>query len=407
MAKRVIFLLILGVLVLLASAMPFADFARGNPMTPPPPPPPINNVYIRSDGSIEPASAPITRSGDVYAFSGNLLNSTLEVQRDNIILDGAGFTLEGHSPYEGLDLSDRNNVTVENVAFNQSREGIILYHSSNCLIVKNFFAINNFGFMSIQIDGGQNNTVKQNQFLGTFDSDDVQLFSTTQNTVSDNFMSNGSCGVNIERDSSDNLVSANNITGKSTAAIEISRSRGNTFFQNLIENNRVCVSINNAMLDIFVTQGFTVNAFNQNCFINNEANINTIQYPADLPLPPTAKSFVMNCTFEYNFWSDYHGEDNNRDGIGDNPYVIENATVDRFPLMAASEIYNILHDNSQSGNNSSASTVTLPLQTTFVAASIATAAIIVVCSAVYRHKIRRLVRSFSIRLTAERLKTTE
>ena len=34
-----------------------------------------------------------------------------------------------------------------------------------------------------------------------------------------------------------------------------------------------------------------------------------------------------------NFWSDYNGIDNNNDGIGDTPYIIDENNSDNFPLM--------------------------------------------------------------------------
>jgi hypothetical protein len=60
-----------------------------------------------------------------------MLNSTIEVQRDNIIIDGAGFTLEGHSPYEGLTITESSNVTVMNLEIKQSRTGIVVSNSSH------------------------------------------------------------------------------------------------------------------------------------------------------------------------------------------------------------------------------------------------------------------------------------
>ncbi|MDD3792425.1 MAG: hypothetical protein PHY74_04775, partial [Candidatus Bathyarchaeota archaeon] len=36
---------------------------------------------------------------------------------------------------------------------------------------------------------------------------------------------------------------------------------------------------------------------------------------------------------EGNYWSDYTGTDDNTDGIGDTPYIIDALNQDRYPLM--------------------------------------------------------------------------
>jgi parallel beta-helix repeat protein len=52
--------------------------------------------FIRSDGSIDPSTAPIHRDGDVYAFTDKIVGYTVIVEKDDIILDGGGYTLEGY-----------------------------------------------------------------------------------------------------------------------------------------------------------------------------------------------------------------------------------------------------------------------------------------------------------------------
>ena len=78
-------------------------------------------------------------------------------------------------------------------------------------------------------------------------------------------------------------------------------------------------------------------------------------------------------------------------GIGDSPYIIDNATADSAPLMTASEIYT-QPDQPQSGSNSSASPMAWQLQTTLIAATILIGAITVACATVYYHKTRRLAK---------------
>ncbi|MFH1129690.1 MAG: hypothetical protein V1754_00015 [Pseudomonadota bacterium] len=60
-------------------------------------------IRIRSDGNVEPADAPIQRDGDVYRFTGDAY-SPLVVDRDNVVIDGAGYTLQG--TYNGTRTDD-------------------------------------------------------------------------------------------------------------------------------------------------------------------------------------------------------------------------------------------------------------------------------------------------------------
>lgn len=94
--------------------------------------PPINSVYIRADGNIEPSTAPITIENNVYTLTGDLTNTTLKIERDGIILDGAGYSIIGNDIHfhAGVDISNRTNITVRNLVINQFGTGILMDKAS-------------------------------------------------------------------------------------------------------------------------------------------------------------------------------------------------------------------------------------------------------------------------------------
>jgi hypothetical protein len=50
---------------------------------------PENTIYIRADGTVKPATAPIQRDRGIYRFTGDI-NGSIVVEKDNMILDGNG-----------------------------------------------------------------------------------------------------------------------------------------------------------------------------------------------------------------------------------------------------------------------------------------------------------------------------
>ena len=100
-------------------------------------------IYIRADGSVDPPTAPIQRDGNTYTLTDNIYDE-IDVEKDNIVVDGAGFTLQGTAAYisRGIDLSGRSNVTVENMEIRNFMDGIYLVPSSNSTITRNNITAN-------------------------------------------------------------------------------------------------------------------------------------------------------------------------------------------------------------------------------------------------------------------------
>jgi parallel beta-helix repeat protein len=98
-------------------------------------------IYIRADGSIDPPTAPILRQGELYTLTGNIGpcdSNGIIIERDNIILDGAGFSLQGTGVFsKGVDLSGRSNVTIKNMKIEEFYFGIYASSCSLSMFVKN------------------------------------------------------------------------------------------------------------------------------------------------------------------------------------------------------------------------------------------------------------------------------
>ncbi len=127
-------------------------------------------IYIQADGSIQPSDAPISSLDNVtYTLTDNItgnvpqLSSAIIIQRDNIIIDGAGYTLqctEASGSDYGVELPGRSNVTIKNMKITAFWVGIFLYSSSNNSVSGNDTAANDFA--GVRLHSSSNNSVSGN-----------------------------------------------------------------------------------------------------------------------------------------------------------------------------------------------------------------------------------------------------
>ena len=92
---------------------------------------PSETILIKDDGSIEGTNQ-IQRNGNIYTLTGNI-SGNLQVRKGNIVIDGAGFTLNGNNG-TGIAISseatehpselDILNVTVRNLRITNFKWGI-------------------------------------------------------------------------------------------------------------------------------------------------------------------------------------------------------------------------------------------------------------------------------------------
>lgn len=94
-------------------------------------------VYIRANGSVDPADAPINRAGDFYSLVGNI-SGRIVVEKNNTIIEGAGFTVGMTTGiYRGIQVSGVSNVTIQNMTISGAQDGVYGQQSSDIKLTGN------------------------------------------------------------------------------------------------------------------------------------------------------------------------------------------------------------------------------------------------------------------------------
>lgn len=128
--------------------------------------PPLQRIYLTANGTITPSTAPISCDGDVYSFTGNITDFVIEVERDNIVINGAGYTMQKTMPALGrqdaVALKARNNVTLKNLYVSGFGYGVFLSNSRNCAVYDSVFVSNQYGVALA--DAATGNLISGNSF---------------------------------------------------------------------------------------------------------------------------------------------------------------------------------------------------------------------------------------------------
>ncbi|MCW4051765.1 MAG: right-handed parallel beta-helix repeat-containing protein [Candidatus Bathyarchaeota archaeon] len=193
-----------------------------------------DTITIQADGTIDGTSK-IENVGDmVYTFTDNL-NDSIYIERSNIILDGAGYSLNG-SASTGVYLLNRENVTVRNINITSFSNGIYLSNSTNCFITENIISdVNRAVFLYL---GSNFNIITANRI--TSEENGIHFWQSSNCTVSNNNITcvraDNNFGIYLYSSSNNNTI-RNNVITESQAGIYLYSSSRNNLQGNNITNS--------------------------------------------------------------------------------------------------------------------------------------------------------------------------
>lgn len=146
-------------------------------------------VYIRADGAVDPPTAPILNVGNVYyTFTADIYDSIV-VQRSNIIIDGAGYMLQGSgSKQYGFVFSGKNNITIKNTRIEEFNYGVYIHNSHNAILTSNSITRNHRYGVYI-CEGSSNNRISGNIVANNYNGIAI-LYSPNNILRNNNMVSN-------------------------------------------------------------------------------------------------------------------------------------------------------------------------------------------------------------------------
>lgn len=237
--------------------------------------------------------------------------------------NNASFNGLGGEGWYGIYLTNSNhNLIVDNAAIGNGAYGINMFPSCNNNTIKgNDLERNMYGLYMFR--DCANNLIESNTLARNTNSGLDMRFNCNHNLILNNTItSNAVAGITLMEDSGQNTIKGNGISGNSRYGIQI-QSRSDT---NAIVGN----SVSNSQTGIFLDS-------DGNQLYGNRLADNGVQ--AD-----DRGQNTWNAAYPTggNMWSDYLGQDKmtgpgqdapGSDRIGDEPYKINEHTVDKYPLM--------------------------------------------------------------------------
>jgi parallel beta-helix repeat protein len=212
-------------------------------------------------------------------------------QRDKQVPADAGF----------VDIVDSTNITVSGLNLTNNVQGLVLKNTTNSLI-EDVHILNNWDGMYLDRWSNSNtiidSTVSDNLFMG------IYVSTSSSNVIENNSILNNSYGLFLDSTAFEYTIGYD--------------PTSNIVRDNVVRGNTVA---NSSLVGFYSIQSED-NVLYDNNFLNNAQEVYSDN-----------STNVWDDGSEGNYWQDYSGQDLDRDGFGDTPYVIDANNQDNHPLM--------------------------------------------------------------------------
>lgn len=217
---------------------------------------------------------------------------------------------------------------LQNSGWKWGRAGVEVYKADNCVIEDNLVYLTCHQIRLVESRGSRvvSNIVSAPSDPFPQSAYGIRLENCTDCLVIDNSVSYNIGGIHFE--GATNCTATGNQVFQNSQGIRLyspcvdNKIVGNTVFNNTNDGMLVALPDNTT---------FVQNTFFHNNFINNSQ-----------PFIGDIEGCVWDNGYEGNYWTAYHGQDSNHDGIGDTPYSFEEEQ-DRYPLMGRHYEFEVSH----------------------------------------------------------------
>jgi parallel beta-helix repeat protein len=329
----------------------------------------LGSIIINPDGSITPGGAPISNTSNYYYLTSDISYPTyngIVVQKNDTVVDGNGYEVQGSGTADGFKLYQVSNVTIENMNVANFSRGISI-ENSNCtsVIGDNITYCSGYGVYASDstntiVSGSNvvscteygiwsdtcNFTVLYKDNVSSTNDDGIDIWNSNGNTINESvILGNNGIGIRMLGSCHNDTMIGNVISGNNGIGICMPDSYNDTMIDNVISgNNGTGIDYSAGVSSSVVAIGDSIISGNygEGISISSSSNVNMTN---DIVNDNAGGISLLNCPnaqVNGNSISGNHG-----DGIYLNSSYYENASSNQ---ISYNNLYGIHLYNSSSGS---------------------------------------------------------